>query len=317
MNSLPDQHKSRGMILGAVIGDAMGMPYQFLHPQVVKESFDTPAAAFHRAPEGHVNAGLDKGQYTDETQLMSLVAESLLEKGDVDPAAIAETMVRFYTAEEWITPGRTIISACRHLRNGSPWAESGSYRDGSKPLAMVPPLVIHFFNDPDALLHHSATLSRIILVEPRVASGAMCFALLLRHIMLSRDEKDLTEGIRETGAYMDAHGAAFRGMLEWVLTLRDTDIQEGLEELGTGYSVLETLFASLFAFLKFPRDFAGAVSNVVFAGDNADTTGFITGAFCGAFAGVNSIPEHLQSGVKDGQFFQDLADKLLANGQSS
>ena len=54
---------------------------------------------------------------------------------------------------------------------------------------------------------------------------------------------------------------------QWTLDARE--VNEGLEELGTGYSILETLPAALFVFLKFPDDFTSAVCHVVHAGDNA------------------------------------------------
>ncbi|MBN2432751.1 MAG: ADP-ribosylglycohydrolase family protein [Acidobacteria bacterium] len=308
MTTTPDLDKFRGLLLGAIVGDALGMPYQFLHPQVVRESFSQPTASYQRAPAGHVNAGAERGQYTDETQLMTIVIESMLESGDLDPPAIAQTMLRMYTDDEWITPGRSIVAACRNLDKGRTWHAAGGLRDGSKPLAMVPPIVLRFFTNIDAILHHSASLARIILVEPRVLKGCSCFGLLLKNILMCRDPYDLEEAVRRTAAYMEDSSPSFRDMLQWVLTLLDTDIDEGLQELGTGYSILESLFASLFAFLKFPDDYGRAVSHVVYHGDSSDVTGFITGAFCGAYAGYAAIPEPLVNGLKDSQFFLDLAE---------
>jgi len=308
MTTTPDLDKFRGLLLGAIVGDALGMPYQFLHPQVVRESFARPVATYQRAPAGHVNAGAAPGQYTDETQLMSIVIESMLESGDLDPPAIARAMLGMHTNDEWITPGRSIVAACRNLDKGRAWHSAGGLRDGSKPLAMVPPIVLRFFSNIDAILHHSASLARIILVEPRVLKGCSCFGLLLKNILLCRDAYDLEDAVRLTAAYMEDSAPSFHDMLQWVLTLQDTDIDEGLQELGTGYSILESLFASLFAFLKYPDDYGRAVSHVVYHGDSSDVTGFITGAFCGAFGGYSAIPEPLVTQLKDSQFFLDLAE---------
>jgi ADP-ribosylglycohydrolase len=213
-----------------------------------------------------------------------------------------------HAEDEWITPGRSIVAACRSLAKGKSWYAAGALRDGSKPLAMVPPIVLRFFPNIDAILHHSSSLARIILIEPRVLKGCSCFGLLLKNILLCRDSLDLEEAVRRTAAYMEDISPSFRDMLFWVLTLLDTDIDEGLQELGTGYSILESLFASLFAFLKYPDDYGLAVSHVVYHGDSADVTGFITGAFCGAYAGFGALPEHLVTGLKDSQFFMDLAE---------
>ena len=106
MTCLPSKDRFRGVLLGAAIGDAMGMPFQFLHPQLIHELVPLPPKTFLCAPRGHLNSRLEKGQYTDETQLMTLVTETILEKGDADASDIAQGLVRLYETRAWITPGR-------------------------------------------------------------------------------------------------------------------------------------------------------------------------------------------------------------------
>lgn len=316
MNVVPSQDHVRGIFLGAAIGDAMGMPFQFLHPQVVREMYPKRPETYLTAPEGHINAALGRGHFTDETQLLILTAESLLERGDVAVDSVAAGMIQLYETDGWITPGRSVLAACRKLQRGRSWFEAGGYRDGSKPLAFVPPLVVRHFADNDAIAHHSSALARGILVEPKVLAGCVCFGLLLKNIILCRDSRELLDAVRVTADCMAGRHPAFRDMLLWVLSLLDTGIEEGLEELGTGYSVLETLFAALFAFLKCPDDFLMAVSSVIYAGDNADTTGFLAGAFSGAFNTFEGIPENLVAGLRDCEFLIDLADRFYAFSSS-
>lgn len=316
MNTTFTPDRFRGILVGAAIGDAMGMPFQYLHPQIIRDMHPRPPCGYLRAPEGQLNAGLDPGQFTDETQLMMLMTEVILQKGDIDAQEVALGLVRLYETHAWISPGRSILAACRRLRRGVPWQEAGGYRDGSKPLAFVPPVVLRHPFHNEAIVHHSASLARMILVEPRVLTGCICFGLLLKNILRCRDTQELPEAVQVTADYMEAHHPAFRDMLLWVLSLLDVELEEGLEELGTGYSVLETLFAALFVFLKFPDDFGAVVSNLVYAGDNSDTTGFLAGALAGAFNGYEGISENLVAGLKDAQFFLDLADRLYSLSSS-
>lgn len=302
--------KFRGLLLGSVIGDAMGMPYQFLHPQVVRELFPHPKGSFQRAPEGHVNSQQEKGQYTDESQLLTLVAESIINHREARPEDVAAGMLRLFEEDGWITPGRSVLSACRHLQNGVSWQEAGVLRDGSKPLSFVPPVVLRYFGDFSRMSSLSRSMARIILVDSRVLSGCICYARLLSNLLVCEDASQLDKVVRLTASQMKPVDESFHDMLLWVLSLRGVDVWEGLQELGTGYSILETLFSSLFVFLKYPDDFRQAVSSIVYAGDNADTTGFLTGSFCGAFRGIDGIPESLIDGLKDCDFFLDLADRL-------
>ncbi|MFJ8474444.1 ADP-ribosylglycohydrolase family protein [Kitasatospora sp. NPDC094011] len=70
--------RAAGAVLGAAVGDALGAPYEF-----------GPAGALTaRFPSGGVElvagGGWERGEATDDTQMAVLVAESLLEKGELD-----------------------------------------------------------------------------------------------------------------------------------------------------------------------------------------------------------------------------------------
>ena len=307
-----DVNRFRGAIMGAVVGDAMGMPYQFLHPQVVREAFPAPSAMYQKAPDGHVNAMLDRGHYTDETQLLTIVSEAILEKGTVDPAEVAKGMLRLYGEESWITPGRSIMACCRRMHEGVPWHEAGGRQDGSKPLAFVPPVVLFLFRDPQEIVRRSQDLAKIILREPRVLTGCACFGLLLRQVLQCRDREELPGIVQKVGQELRPVDPSFEEILNWVLSLLPLSVEEGLVELGTGYSILESLFAALYAFLKNPDDYGEAVSNAVYAGDASDSVGFLTGAFLGAFKGEEAIPRELRENVKDAKFFSELCDRLYS-----
>ena len=58
---------------------------------------------------------------------------------------------------------------------------------------------------------------------------------------------------------------------------------------GSGY-VVHTLEASLWAFLR-NNSFADAIREVVSLGEDADTTGAVTGGLAGTYYGINAIPK--------------------------
>ena len=60
--------KFKGCLLGAAIGDALGMPNESAAPNLNKMKY-----GFRRPYKGHPNEELNAGQYTDDTQLMILV----------------------------------------------------------------------------------------------------------------------------------------------------------------------------------------------------------------------------------------------------
>ena len=62
----------KGCMLGAAVGDALGMPNESTMPGLAKMRY-----GFRKAYKGHPNDCLTPGQYTDDTQMMILVATLL------------------------------------------------------------------------------------------------------------------------------------------------------------------------------------------------------------------------------------------------
>jgi hypothetical protein len=83
-----DRRRALGAILGGAIGDALGAPFEFGPAGAFGKRFPEPVlggrgemvggGAFHWAP----------GEFTDDTQMAVILAESLLEHGGLDPASL-------------------------------------------------------------------------------------------------------------------------------------------------------------------------------------------------------------------------------------
>jgi ADP-ribosylglycohydrolase len=63
-------------MLGAAIGDALGMPNDSTSPNLQKMRY-----GYRRAYKGHPNAVLQPGQYTDDMQILIMVATLVADGG--------------------------------------------------------------------------------------------------------------------------------------------------------------------------------------------------------------------------------------------
>src|SRR5258706_510525 len=108
-----------GSILGFAIGDALGMPAQFLTPGQIQRYYGKPISDFVRAHAGHASEFLSAGSYTDDTQMLLATAECLLECRKVDPARQADALLSWYlNTVPHRTPMRANLRACKHLSTG-------------------------------------------------------------------------------------------------------------------------------------------------------------------------------------------------------
>ncbi|MDD1661912.1 MAG: ADP-ribosylglycohydrolase family protein, partial [Methanomicrobiales archaeon] len=108
-----------GCLLGAAIGDAMGMAGEGAPADLWRAD-----CSFRRAYRGRPNDDLFPGQYTDDTQLMLLTAE-LLAGRTYSLERYAERLQALYQSGGLRFPDGSVVAACVHLLDGSSPRESG------------------------------------------------------------------------------------------------------------------------------------------------------------------------------------------------
>jgi ADP-ribosylglycohydrolase len=128
-----------GSIVGFAVGDALGMPTQFLTRDQIRRYYGKPVAGFLTAHPGHASDSLPQGSYTDDTQMMLATAECLIECRGMDAAKQAEALLSWYVnAAPHRTPMRANMRACKHLSAGRGWMRSGVFSGGCGAAVRMP-----------------------------------------------------------------------------------------------------------------------------------------------------------------------------------
>jgi ADP-ribosylglycohydrolase len=70
--------KARGCIIGAAVGDALGMPTEGVPKSIFLREYGGEVRKFEKPQQNHPCAHLKAGQYTDDTQQMILLSKSLI-----------------------------------------------------------------------------------------------------------------------------------------------------------------------------------------------------------------------------------------------
>lgn len=119
----------RGCMLGAAIGDALGMP-----GESAAMNLSHMYQGYRRAWKWHPNAHLEPGQYTDDTQIMLLVA-GLIASGNYSEERYAADLARLCMEGDLRFPDGSVMSACEHLLTcGIEKAASAPIPRGASPL---------------------------------------------------------------------------------------------------------------------------------------------------------------------------------------
>jgi ADP-ribosylglycohydrolase len=285
----PTADRLVGCLLGAAVGDALGLPREGLSRQRGLRLFGS-APLEHRFLFG-------RGLISDDAEHACMVAQALLE-ADGAPQLFARSLSR--RLRGWLLGlpagiGLATLKAIIKLWLGWSPQRSGVYSAGNGP-AMRAPLVGAYAAGNDRLLAQLVKASTAIThTDPRAEKGALLIALAAQHGVLFGPVEDVPaflaglrqhatdEGLREN---IDALGEHL-----W----RAATAQELAQALGLANGVSgfinHTVPVALFCWLRYPTDFRQAVEEVILLGGDTDTTGAIVGGLMGATLGAEAIPD--------------------------
>jgi ADP-ribosylglycohydrolase len=310
MDSKTLRDRCAGAIVGFAVGDALGMPAEFLSREQIRRYYGMPISDFLQAHPGHANDFLPQGSYTDNTQTMLATAECLIECRKMDPALHADALLSWYrNTVPHRTPSTANLRACKHLSMGRPWNKSGVFSGGCAAAMRMPPIGIFFSRCPETLARAALDNCIITHTEPRARAASVSVAYLTARLMQSDERSWPGDQVLETADHIAHLDEDLAAVLRWSTQITHLPPEEALFEIGTSSDAIETVPAAVYCFLKHPRNFSGAVLAAVNAGDAADSIGALTGSFVGALAGVNAIDKRWLRSVEN-------CDVLIGVGES-
>jgi poly(ADP-ribose) glycohydrolase ARH3 len=262
---------------------------------------------------------LEKGSYTDDSQMMLSVLETLVKHGKIDPKYLARRFAENFDPERGYG-GRT-YDALNRLKNGADWRtiSSDSWANGG---AMRVGVVGAFFAGSfDEIKAAALAQCRVTHTHPLAMAGACAQALAvgLACDLSAKGEKPQTDAVK---AYLAEQIQEISPQAaDRLLALPDTqglteeECQEALwAEYEMNLRTMEAVCPALGSFL-WADSFENAVVMAVSLGGDTDTIGAMTGALAGAYHGLEAIPkawlDDLEHGPKGVAYFEKLCKEAL------
>lgn len=292
------------VLIGGAIGDALGVPFETMftnNPLLL--SWDNKSFL------GSQHHGLKPAQYSDDTQMSIMVAESLIDNQGFDPKDLSERYVNWITSNTARGYGKTTLMAVNNLINGKSWTESGIAGSVGNGTAMrAAPFGIFFRRDLKLLKDVVKTDSAITHASEEAEAGALAIALTVAYAV----NNDITELLDKLTPQLPE--SKVRKSLYGLSALLTDAInpQQALSAIGTKADVRQTVPAALYCFLKF-NNYSEAVISAIRAGGDTDTTAAIVGALFGAHTGFDGIQSNWISQIEDKEKLIILDSKLFRN----
>ena len=304
--------KMKAGIMGFVIGDALGVPVEFLNRATLQKNPLKEMVGYgsHRVPEG---------TWSDDTSLMIAAMDSIREVGDIDYDDI------MYKFSEWVSKAKytatdelfdigisTRRAISNYMRGQEPTdcGTKGINENGNGSLMRILPFVYYLkYSDLTEeekvlLINQASSLTHgheISKLGCKIYSDYVTLLLdgVIKNEALARvKENDYSKYYSEDS--LKTYERILKGDIQ---SLDKSQIS------SSGY-VVHSLEASLWCTLNHDS-YEDAVVEAVNLGDDTDTVGAITGSLNGIIYGKENIPERWLNKLRRKDYIESLSDKFI------
>lgn len=304
-----------GGMTGLLVGDALGVPYEFHPPHDLPSTTQieyTPPHSFARA-----HPSVAPGTWSDDGAQALVLLHSLLASDGLDLAHFSAGLVRwahrgFCAVDDLVFDiGIQTSRAIANLAAGVPPEQAGpaSERDnGNGSLMRVLPLAL-WHDGPDADLVRLA-MQQSLPTHGHARSQLACamYCLWVRTVM-----EGMEDAWDEAAQRLRALAAPLSLEHREVALILDPANAEVAK--GSGY-VVDTLWSARAA-LAGSVDFEDCLRRAVALGHDTDTTAAVAGGVAGVHYGLSGIPARWREGLRGEEILQPLLRALLSPHQRS
>ena len=276
-----------GCLVGLAVGDALGAPLEFQSRRQVRKQY----------PEGlreMIGSSLwKKGEYTDDTQMALLIADSLLQSEGFVASDLAQRFQTWAgTAKDVGKQTRAVINMAGYVRG--PEGCSSQYHAahphstaGNGAVMRCAPVALFCLDSVERLVELSRASARVTHFDPKAQSSCVILNAWIQAAIC----RGIRDGRVEAIALLkETERSAWR-RLEEIEAYKEDDIK------SSGYTV-DTLEAAVWSFLT-TASYEEAVVRAANLGDDADTVAAVCGALAGAYYGCAAIPDRWRNQLQD------------------
>jgi len=284
--------KFSGSMLAAALGDSLG-------------------ASFYR---GHG----DFLRYTDDTAMMIVIAEALIENnGKLDASDLAWRFVEAYEKEPWRGYGPGPPRIFKLIKRGDGPLEldkklypGGSFGNGGA--MRITPIGLLFYDDFDELRNAVADACKPTHNHPLAIEGALLeaasIAKAVRLEPLSEiDSRDFVEELMSEVAESEI----YLEKLKRIPSLLESNAsrKQIVKSLGNSVEAFNSVPTAIYCYLR-EQDPLSSIRLAISIGGDIDTISCMAAAIAGAHKGFEALPRRELKVLENAEYIKHLAEKL-------
>lgn len=309
------EERIAGGLYGLLIGDALGVPYEFHPPQQIppREQIEfEPPAGFRRA-----HPSVPPGTWSDDGAHALCLLASLQYRGMLDPEDLGRRLWNWldlgYMAveSEVFDVGIQTRSALHTFRAGTPALLSGpkgERENGNGSLMRVLPLALWHTGTDQALVYEAMRQS--LVTHGHLRSQICCAVYCLWARRTLQGASDPWGEALATFRKLYPEGMEARSELE-------LQIRPERPEPGTGSGYVVDCLLSARDCVRSEATYEGVVKAAVALGRDTDTTAAVAGGIAGIRDGVKAIPERWRTALRGQELVEPMLTALIQRIQNT
>jgi ADP-ribosylglycohydrolase len=297
-----------GGLLGLLIGDALGVPYEFHEresiPTLAEIEFEPPAY-FRRS-----HAGVPIGTWSDDGSQALILLDTLITCKKFDANHFAKGLVDWYENGFMAVDGKVFdvgiqtSKAISEIKKGiEPLLCGGrdEYANGNGSLMRVLPLALWHQGSDLGLIADAFDQSAVTHGHLRSQLCCALYCLWARYL-LNEIENPWDKAIAKMREIFNEETLEGK---EFEFYIRPEAIHY---PKGSGY-VIDSIFSSHWALQQ--GNYEQVVKSAISLGRDTDTTACIAGGLAGVRDGIEAIPIRWRENLRGKEIYEPLLEKLL------
>jgi poly(ADP-ribose) glycohydrolase ARH3 len=295
-----DSDRFKGALQGLALGDAFGAPYE--------------GGLLERACWALIGRSQGKRRFTDDTQMIIDLAESLISNGHVNQDDLAQRFARSYRWSRGYGPGTARV--LKLIRRGHAWEAAsravypgGSFGNGG---AMRAPALGLFYAAAEEQQLVDAVYAATVVTHahPLAVDGAVIIALATALACRDSGTAEIFARLKQQNFREEFSNKLDKGAA-WLESTADVSPRVVARELGNGIAAVQSCVSALYAALAFrAQPFNELLAFCLKLGGDVDTIAAMAGAIWGAGRGCAALPREYLEQLEQRQRIADLAVAL-------
>lgn len=307
------ENKIRGVIYGHAIGDALGLGTEFMSKADIAHHYPQGLSHYEQIIQDAHRCRFEKGSWTDDTDQMLCIFDSLLALKSFKTLDIARRIHQWGhsgTPDIGNTVGKVIFAPDflenPHHVSKRIWENSEKRMAANGGVMRTSILGVWDYQDLGQLALHAEEACKITHYDPRCILSCQIICTLIARLLQGVSElPSLHKELKDRFASQDPR------VLEYYEKALGSDLAplELGETRSMGYT-LKAMSAGIWA-LQNATSFKEGLLAIIHEGGDADTNAAVAGPLLGARYGYSSIPSEWIQGLKEKDALEARIQELL------